>query len=273
MTRDEVRLRDFILDHNPLCVITGAGCSTASGIYDYRDQQGEWKRPEPVYLHDFLHLAAARRKYWARSMLGYPRFAQAQPNQAHYSLVKLEQRGFIRHLITQNVDDLHEDAGQQNVTKLHGSLASATCINCGTQERRAEIQSRLELINRRYLDNVEYATDGGEASFTIPIDETFCVPSCLECGGIIQPDVVFFGGAVSDCVKRTALAAVLDARGLILLGTTAQVFSCYQLVREAHRRGIAIAAINKGKMRTADLLEFQISEAVEDLLPRVEQQI
>lgn len=263
------RLTDFVVANAPLCAITGAGFSTPSGIYDYRDRSGNWKRPEPVQLQAFLTNASARRRYWARSMLGYPRFERARPNPAHISLVELEKLDIVQDTVTQNVDDLHELAGQKSVVKLHGSLATATCLDCGYTEARAAIQRRLESSNAHFLSRVDVPADGGEAVYSTPIDQTFIVPACLKCGGMLKPDVVFFGDSVPDEIKRSAREAVLRARGVLLMGTTSQVFSCFRLVREANEAGLPIAAINKGRTRVDDLLAVQLEDSIESVLPKL----
>lgn len=263
------RLTDFVVANAPLCAITGAGFSTPSGIYDYRDRSGNWKRPEPVQLQAFLTKASARRRYWARSMLGYPRFQRASPNSAHVSLVELEELNIVQGTITQNVDDLHELAGQRSLVKLHGSLATATCLDCGHTEARPAIQRRLESSNAHFLSHVDVPADGGEAVYSTPIDESFIVPACLECGGMLKPDVVFFGDSVPDEIKRSARDTVLKSRGVLLMGTTSQVFSCFRLVREAKDAGLPIAAINKGKTRVDDFLAVQLEDSIELVLPKL----
>lgn len=263
------RLTHFVVANAPLCAITGAGFSTPSGIYDYRDRLGNWKRPEPVQLQAFLTKASARRRYWARSMLGYPRFEKARPNSAHISLVELEKLNIVQGIVTQNVDDLHELAGQKSLVKLHGSLATATCLDCGSTETRAAIQRRLESNNAHFLSRVDVPADGGEAVYSTPIDQSFTVPACLKCGGMLKPDVVFFGDSVPDEIKRSAREAVLKARGVLLMGTTSQVFSCFRLVRAASDAGLPIVAINKGKTRVDDLLTVQVEESIELVLPKL----
>lgn len=263
------RLTRFVATNAPLCAITGAGFSTPSGIYDYRDRLGNWKRPEPVQLQAFLTKASARRRYWARSMLGYPRFERARPNSAHNSLVELEKLNIVQGTVTQNVDDLHELAGQKSLVKLHGSLATATCLDCGYSEARAAIQRRLESNNAHFLSRVDVPTDGGEAVYSSPIDQSFIVPVCSKCGGMLKPDVVFFGDSVPDEIKRSARESVLKAHGVLLMGTTSQVFSCFRLVREANDAGIPIAAINKGKTRVDDLLAVQLEDSIELVLPKL----
>ena len=155
-------LATFVRHNKPLCVITGAGCSTDSGIFDYRDESGDWKREPPVHLDEFLRSDVARRKYWARSMLGWPRFFKATPNYAHRALVQLEQAGFVDVVITQNVDDLHEKSGQKNIIPLHGSLATVTCQDCGITVERQVIQQELESLNPKFVVASVIPDAGGE---------------------------------------------------------------------------------------------------------------
>ena len=202
-------------------------------------------------------------------MLGYPRFDDARPNPAHVSLVELEKLNIVQGTVTQNVDNLHELAGQKSLVKLHSSLATATCLDCGYTEDRAAIQRRLESSNAHFLSRVEVPADGGEAVYSTPIDQSFIVPACLKCGGMLKPDVVFFGDSVPNEIKRSARETVLESRGVLLMGTTCQVFSCFRLVREANDAGIPIAAINQGKTRVDDLLAVQVEDSIELVLPKV----
>ena len=261
----------FLQAHTPLCVITGAGCSTPSGIYDYRDATGNWKRPQPVYLHDFLSKPSARREYWSRSMLGYPRFMQAKPNVIHRALAELETAGAISSVVTQNVDSLHEDAGQQSVIKLHGTLATVSCLDCGIRKERSAIQKILEEENRFYLAHVKLMSDGGESQYTVPIGDDFQIPDCENCGGILKPDVVFFGDSVPTFVKVEAQKAVVSSRGLLVLGTSCQVFSCFRLVQAAYKCSIPIASINLGRTRADQLLAIKLNASLETVIPKLVQ--
>ncbi|MYD43551.1 MAG: NAD-dependent protein deacetylase [Gammaproteobacteria bacterium] len=255
-------LAAFIRQENPVCVLTGAGCSTGSGIFDYRDAQGEWKRPQPVLLDDFLNSTTARRRYWARSMLGWPRFAAARPNVAHIGIAQLEQRGLVSSVITQNVDDLHESAGQVNVIALHGSLRTATCIDCATVFDRHILQTQLELNNPRFLGAAVTPDAGGESFYQIDIDETFQVPDCAQCGGVLKPDVVFFGGNLRHDVKANANSAVTNAQSLLVIGSSLMVYSSFRLVKLAHQLGKPIAILGLGVTRGDSLAEHVLRAEV-----------
>ena len=256
-----------------LVVLTGAGCSTGSGIPDYRDAVGDWKRAQPIQYGEFTQDPIARRRYWARSMHGWGPFMRAKPNLAHHALARLESAGRVRHLITQNVDRLHSAAGSVKVTDLHGRLDEVRCLECEHRIDRASIQDWLEATNAGWIgEAVTIAPDGdadlGDASY-----ERFQAPSCPRCGGILKPDVVFFGESVPrDCVQR-AYDEVAGADALLVVGTSLMVFSGYRFVREAVRREIPVAAINLGRTRADDALTFKIEadagEALAGLLLRM----
>ena len=251
-------LVQFHREHRPLCVITGAGCSTNSGIFDYRDAEGNWKRPQPVLLDDFLNSASARRRYWARSMLGWPLFSRASPNIAHVALRRLEEHGFVGDLITQNVDDLHEAAGQRNVIALHGSLRTVTCVACRRRVDRKDIQARVEAANPQFVSAAVMPDAGGEGYYSIDVDETFTVPHCEACGGVLKPDVVFFGDNVSLNVKRSANEAIRQSKGVLVVGSSLMVYSSFRLVKLAHARGIPIAILGYGATRGDELASLTI---------------
>ena len=251
-------LVSFVEMQKPLCVITGAGCSTDSGIFDYRGEDGAWKRPPPVQLDEFLRTETARRKYWARSMLGWPRFHQARPNVAHRSLVRLETAGLIQSLVTQNVDDLHEIAGQRQVVRLHGSLATASCLSCSRKIARQEIQGWLESANQKFLRSAVPVDAGGESVYAIDIDDSFQVPMCPICGGTLKPDVVFFGGSIPTDVKDAARDAVLRANGLLSIGSSLMVYSSFRLVKEATSRRKRVAVLGRGLTRADELASLRV---------------
>ena len=258
LNSDLASLVRFVHDHQPLCVITGAGCSTNSGIFDYRDAEGNWKRPQPVLLDEFLKSISARRRYWARSMLGWRLFSRATPNIAHVALKRLEEHGIVRSVITQNVDDLHEAAGQRNVIPLHGSLRTVTCVSCQAQVRREEIQDRLEATNPDFVAAAVMPDAGGEGYYSIEVDESFVVPQCKACGGMLKPDVVFFGGNISSNVKRDANEAIRQAKGVLVVGSSLMVYSSFRLVKLAHVLGIPIAILGFGVTRGDALASVKI---------------
>lgn len=182
-----------------ITVLSGAGCSTASGLGDYRDKAGQWKRAQPITGQVFLHNQAARHRYWARSAVGWPAFSKAKPNQAHTALAALEQAGVVSHLITQNVDQLHQRAGHKAVIDLHGVLASVSCANCAYQQSRDAFQIELLKANPWLSElNANYAPDGDADLQTdsklLSKLNNMRIPACPECRprGIMKPDVVFF---------------------------------------------------------------------------------
>ncbi len=271
---DVSSLIEFTRDHRPICVITGAGCSTASGIFDYRDVDGKWKRPPPVLLDEFLTSMNARRRYWARSMLGWRQFSAATPNVAHLALARLEKFGFVGCVITQNVDDLHESAGQQNVIPLHGSLRTATCLECETRVSRSEIQTRLEVDNSRFVSAAVMPDAGGEGLYAIDVDDSFAVPNCTKCGGILKPDVVFFGGNIESDVKHAANEAIRAASGVLVVGTSLMVYSSFRLVKLAHELNLPVASIGFGITRGDSLMSLmirrEIASTFEELIKRLQ---
>lgn len=260
----------FFHDRRPLCLITGAGCSTNSGIFDYRDVEGNWKRPQPVLLDEFLTSARARRRYWARSMIGWPLFSKATPNSAHIAIRRLEELGFIDSVITQNVDDLHQDSGQRSVIPLHGSLRTVTCVDCQTCVGRDEIQTRLEQSNPQFVSAAVMPDTGGEGHYSIDVDDSFVVPRCSVCGGVLKPDVVFFGGNIHSTVKQVANEAILKARGILVVGSSLMVYSSFRLVKLAHVHGIPIATLGLGVTRADALstltIRAEIKSTFEELM-------
>ena len=259
----------FVRRNRPLCVITGAGCSTNSGIFDYRDQNGNWKRPPPVLLDEFRTSIAARRRYWARSMLAWRQFSNATPNSAHRALVHLTKCGYVTSVITQNVDDLHEKAGQPAVVPLHGSLRTATCLSCGNHEDRDRIQARLEIANPRYVSSAVMSDAGGEGHYTVVVDETFTIPECLACGGILKPDVVFFGGNVDPVTKVAAENAVRAGCGLLVVGSSLMVYSSLRLVKLAKSEAVPIAIVGLGATRGDDMATLKIRGDISTLFDQL----
>ena len=249
-------LTDFIERARRLFVLTGAGCSTASGIPDYRDADGQWKRTPPVTYQAFMGEEATRQRYWARSLLGWPRFGLAHPNGTHHALAALEAQGRLEVLLTQNVDGLHQRAGSHTVIDLHGRLDRVRCMGCERRSGRAGLQDRLLDANPGW-DTLEagIAPDGDadlEADFA-----RFVVPDCTYCGGLLKPDVVFFG----ENVPRDRVASVHDhlqrADAVLVVGSSLMVYSGFRFVQAAAAAGLPVAALNRGRTRADDLLAFK----------------
>jgi NAD-dependent SIR2 family protein deacetylase len=259
-------LIDFVERHPRLFVLTGAGCSTDSGIPDYRDADGGWKRRQPIMLQEFVASARARQRYWARSLAGFRRLRYARPNDAHYSLANLEGRGQIALLVTQNVDGLHQAAGSQNVIDLHGRIDTVRCLGCGRRSSREELQIELARRNPEFaaLDAVE-APDGDADLEDVAFD-TFIVPDCDACDGLLKPDVVFFGEGVPAERVRRAMSAIDGSDAMLVVGSSLMVYSGYRFVKAMADAGKPIAAINLGRTRADDLLTLKVTDRCASVL-------
>ena len=259
----------FVETHEHLVVITGAGVSTSSGIGDYRDAQGQWKRAPPIQHDAFVISEAVRKRYWARSFHGWRSFVKAQPNAAHHALATPVLQNRLSGLITQNVDRLHQTAGQNNVIDLHGRLDRVLCLGCERHTTRADLQHRLALENA-WLEGAEFtpAPDGdADLLLTPEVISTVCVPACQTCGGVLKPDVVFYGDSVPRHVVDAAYAMVDGSDGVLIIGTSLMVFSSFRFCRRAHQLGIPMFAINDGKTRADELLAQKIAARCESILP------
>src|ERR1700692_1027280 len=186
-------LKAFVEGHQRLFVLTGAGCSTNSGIPDYRDADGSWKRTPPVRFQAFIAEDAVRRRYWARSMIGWRQFGQAQPNGAHFALARLEASGRSRMLLTQNVDRLHQAAGSREVIDLHGRLDLVRCTACSAITRREDFQNELAGLNAEWVNLDAAPLPDGDADLDHLDFCGFALPACGSCGGVQKPDVGFVG--------------------------------------------------------------------------------
>ncbi len=252
-------LHTFLTRHRRLFVLTGAGCSTDSGIPDYRDADGQWKRTPPVNFAVFMGSEAIRKRYWARSLAGWPRVQAAQPNAAHTALMRLERAGRIELLVTQNVDGLHQAAGSAQVIDLHGRIDQVRCMGCGQLIARAALQRRLERCNPCWsaLD-APSAPDGDADLDGLPFEE-FVVPACSGCGGVLKPDVVFFGENMPPQRVEQALCGLERADALLVIGSSLMVYSGYRFAQAAAARGIPIAAVNLGRTRADALLTLKVA--------------
>jgi len=259
-------LADFVRAHPRLVVLTGAGCSTPSGIPDYRDAAGNWKPGPPVLGAQFVRALPARQRYWARSMAGWPRFHAARPNAAHRALAALERSGRVRHLITQNVDGLHQRAGSCAVTELHGSLARVRCLDCGSLHARAAVQRVLERDNPGFVARDAAPAPDGDARLDAHDLAQFRVPDCPRCGGTLKPDVVFFGESVPKETVAACLEALDAADALLCVGTSLMVYSGFRFCRHAATQGQPVAALNLGRTRADDLLALKVAAPCDAVL-------
>jgi len=270
----DAALAEFVAAHPRLFVLTGAGISTRSGIPAYRDAGGNWQRSAPITHQQFVGDPAMRRRYWARSMLGWPVIARAAPNAAHSALARLQDAGRIAALVTQNVDGLHQAAGSTDVIELHGSLHHVTCLDCGGTESRAAIQMLLEGGNPALLAHATApatAAPDGDAQLESGYD-AFAIPQCPGCGGTLMPDVVFFGGNIPRARVEAAYAALDAADAMLVVGSSLAVYSGYRLCERAHAAGKPIAAVNRGVTRADPLLALKVDADCAEALESAKRQ-
>ena len=259
------------LDGRRLCVLTGAGVSTDSGIPDYR---GEGARPRrPLRSDDFVGSAAMRQRYWARAFVGWPRIRDARPNPTHDIVARLTMSGRASGVITQNVDGLHQRAGAHGVVELHGSLAVVRCLACGDRCGRDEVQDRLaaqnpacvaRLTQGARVGDVIGAAPDGDVDLDDSLVACFDVVDCGRCGGVLKPDVVFFGENVAPAVRANADALFEHGRALLVLGTSLEVLSGRRYVEEAVRRRWPVVLITRGRTRVDDIVTVKIDASVVD---------
>jgi NAD-dependent SIR2 family protein deacetylase len=257
----EEGLSRWIASHRRVFALTGAGCSTASGIPDYRDDQGAWKRRPPVMIQAFRTDGAVYRRYWARAYAGWPRLTAAAPNPAHHAFAAWESAGTLARVVTQNVDRLHQRAGSRAVIDLHGRLDVVVCLGCGDRASRAALQDAMAADNPVWRAEAGTAPDG-DADIDRVAVESFAAPHCRGCGGLLKPDVVFFGENVPRDRYADACEALAGADALLVAGSSLMVYSGYRFVRRAHEAGLPIAIVNRGVTRGDDLAGLKIERDV-----------
>ncbi len=260
-------LRQFVADHPRLAVLTGAGVSASSGIPTYRDRHGTWRHAAPITHQEVIVDEAKRRRYWARSLLGWPVVREARPNAAHRALAQLERRGHVELLITQNVDRLHQRAGSHAVIDLHGRVDQARCLACQARVCREHLQQRMLRDNPGHSHHPGAAPrPDGDADVDDELVRLFRPPCCDACGGTLIPDVVFFGGAVPAKRVQQCLAAVAAADALLAVGTSLQVYSGYRFCRLASQLRKPLAIINPGNTRADPIATLKYHTECESLL-------
>jgi NAD-dependent SIR2 family protein deacetylase len=256
----------FARRHPRLFVLTGAGVSTDSGIPDYRDELGAWKRRQPIRYREFLSIESLRRRYWARSLIGWGFFAGAEPNGAHRALARLERQGRLLQLVTQNVDGLHQQAGARRVIDLHGRVDRVDCLGCGRAVARDAYQRVLETANPGFAARLVGVAPDGDADLESRDYGDFRVPACDACGGVMKPAVVFFGESVPRPRVQRALQRLRAADGVLVVGSSLMVYSGYRFVRAAAELAKPVAAVNLGVTRADDLLTIKVSRPCAETL-------
>jgi len=264
-------LADFLARHPHALVLTGAGLSTASGIPDYRGRDGIRRGREPIQGPEFRKSVAVQRRYWARSMVGWPTMSQARPNAGHVALAALEQGQRIGSVLTQNVDGLHQRAGSLSVLELHGNIRTVRCLDCHATFARAFIQDVMREANPSLVDALAQPAPDGDAHIEPDALDEFHAPFCLHCGGTLTPDVIFFGDNIPAPRTVEALRRMDDADALLVVGSSLMVYSGFRFARMAAASGKPIAAINQGITRADDLIDLKVEASAELILPRVAQ--
>ncbi|KAI0528551.1 hypothetical protein KFK09_001093 [Dendrobium nobile] len=279
------RLYQFFDRSRKLMVLTGAGLSTESGIPDYRSPNGAYSSGfKPITHQEFVRSGRARRRYWARSYAGWRRFIAAQPSQGHISLATLEKAGRVNFMITQNVDRLHHRAGSEPL-ELHGTVYTVVCLNCAISVDRNSFQDQVKALNPKWasaIERLEHGAPGSDKNFgmqqrpdgDIEIDEKFweqdfIIPDCHQCGGMLKPDVVFFGDNVPKDTADKAMEAAKSSDAFLVLGSSLMTMSAFRLVRAAYEAKAEVAIVNIGETRADDFVPLKINARVGEILPRL----
>ena len=254
---------EFLADR-PLVALTGAGCSTDSGIPDYRGPGSPARTP--MTYQEFVSGAEAQQRYWGRSHLGWGRMKGAEPNAGHRALARIDP-GL---LITQNVDGLHERAGSRRVVALHGRIADVVCLACRATTQRRALHERLTALNPGFA--ARHAEARTRPDGDVELDETggFVVPDCDDCGGVLKPDVVFFGENVPAPRVQRCYDAVdgLPDRGgaLLVAGSSLAVMSGLRFVKRAAKAGTPVVIVNRGATRGDDLATYKLDVGCSEFL-------
>jgi len=256
------QLRAWLARYERVFVLTGAGISTGSGIPDYRDANGEWKRPAPVTWQAFTGDPAVYRRYWARSFTGWPKFSVARPNAAHTALAMLERGGPVTTLLTQNVDGLHQAAGSQRVIDLHGRLDTVICLSCGARMTRDALQPRLAAGNPGWHPGDAAMAPDGDADIASASEAHFVPPRCERCDGLLKPDVVFFGENVPRARVQDAQTALGASDAMLVVGSSLMVFSGFRFAKMASDAGLPLAILNGGTTRADALATLRLDAEI-----------
>jgi NAD-dependent SIR2 family protein deacetylase len=261
-------LADLVRDGD-VAVLSGAGLSTESGIPDYRGPSGAARRATPMTFQAFTGSEAARRRYWARSHLGWRIIARAQPNAGHHAVAALERQGLLAGTITQNVDGLHTAAGSGDVVELHGNLDRVVCLSCGRGTPREELDARLRAVNRAWSAKALAVNPDGDVELPDADLLAFRTVDCTACGGVLKPDVVFFGETVPPDRVARCYALVVAAGALLVLGSSLTVMSGYRFVLHAARLGVPVAIVNAGPTRGDEKASLRVDAPLGEVLPQL----
>ncbi|AZT84745.1 NAD-dependent protein deacetylase [Marinobacter sp. NP-4(2019)] len=259
------QLAEFIHRYPRLMILTGAGVSTDSGIPDYRDHEGAWKRRQPVQHQAFMTSPEVRRRYWGRSLIGWPVIRNARPNPAHHFISDLELLNHSTLVVTQNVDRLHQRAGTRAVNDLHGRADQVVCMDCGYRCDRDEVHDRCADLNPGFRHFAAETAPDGDADLEVDFAE-FRLADCPRCDGILKPDVVFFGDFVPKERVTTALDTLRASDGLLVIGSSLMVYSGFRFCRYAREWGKPIAALTRGRTRADEMVALKLDAGIGETL-------
>ncbi len=254
------QLADLLTDGG-VVVLSGAGLSTESGIPDYRGPTGVRRRSAPMTYQEFVSSEPGRQRYWARSHLGWRLIGQARPNDGHRSVTTWQRLGLVDGVITQNVDRLHQAAGATDVVDLHGTLDLVVCLDCGQRTSRRELGRRLDAANPGFAelaDRVRQVNPDGDVDLPDHVVRAFRIVGCRDCGGVLKPDVVFFGENVPKDRVQRCYEMVQRARSVVVLGSSLTVMSGLRFVRHAAKHALPVAIVNQGVTRGDDCASLKL---------------
>ncbi|GIF39718.1 NAD-dependent protein deacetylase [Actinoplanes xinjiangensis] len=268
MVEQVARLDEWVAEGD-VVVLSGAGLSTDSGIPDYRGPSGSARRGSPMTYQTFTGDPVARRRYWARSHLGWRTIGDARPNDGHRAVARLQERGLLAGVITQNVDGLHQAAGARDVIELHGNMARVVCLACGDTSGRDELEARLSAANPGFEAVAATVNPDGDVELDDAEVAGFTVVDCGACGGMLKPDVVYFGETVPPDRVSRSFALVAGARTLLVLGSSLTVMSGRRFVLRAVRDGVRVAIVNRGVTRGEPYADLVIDAPLGVILPNL----
>ncbi len=272
MSKTVEHLVEYFQRYDRWVLLTGAGISANSGIPTYRDARGQWLRVTPIQHQEFITQASKRRRYWGRSMVGWPGVRDARPNATHLGVTRLENLGRVGLVITQNVDRLHQRAGSQQVVDLHGRLDRVCCLDCGAGYEREYVQKQLLRLNPHHCHFSVQARPDGDADLTDADVASIQPFDCEACGGVLMPDVVFFGGSIPRSRIATCEQALKDCDGLLVLGSSLQVYSGFRFCKRIYAMGKPIVILNEGVTRADDIANLKITDnALKTFIDAVDQ--
>lgn len=248
-------------------ILTGAGISASSGIPTYRDDKGEWKSANPIQHKDFIEHESYRQRYWARSMVGWKLTGRAKPNATHHAIAALQRTGKVSQIVTQNVDGLHNAAGAENIIDLHGRLSEIRCLDCNEVSKRMDYQPRLVKNNPELDDYKATIMPDGDANVEDFDMSRITIPPCSNCGGVLMPNVIFFGGMVPKQRVDKAFCTLAESDCILVIGSSLKVFSGFRFPLWASQNSMPMYAVNQGEMRGKEFFDIIVTEPCEEVMP------